>query len=313
MKNNEIKYSFGAIPSPKDSRDYQLVDLIPSAASPAALPNEYVNPLAEDIEILDQGSSSTCVACSLSYLRYLMEYGQSNNRKYFSPSYIYGNRERFGYMGEGMYPRDALSQLKKCGVCFYEDFPGFYDVGTSVVTYNQKKSELDPKAYPFRVSSYYKVNGVTEIKNAIYKLGGVTGNFPVYECLYYPEDGGIVNYNEDKPGQIMGYHEMTIVGWKEDCWVVLNSWGKQYGDNGFCYVPFNYPMVETWATVDEVMEVIYKMAKFRDTEGHWAEESIDKAADKGVVNGVGDDMFKPDEFVTRAQLCAILDRLNLLN
>ena len=26
-------------------------------------------------------------------------------------------------------------------------------------------------------------------------------------------------------------------------------------------------MVETWATVDEVMEVIYKMARFKDTEG----------------------------------------------
>jgi hypothetical protein len=98
----------------------------------------------------------------------LTEYEQSNNRKYFSPSYIYGNREDFGYMGEGMYPREALSQLKKSGTCFYEDFPGFYDVGTAVVTYRKRKAELDPLAKPFRISSYYAVKGENNIKNAIY-------------------------------------------------------------------------------------------------------------------------------------------------
>ena len=55
------------------------------------------------------------------------------------------------------------------------------------------------------------------------------------------------------------------------------------------------------------------MARFTDTEGHWAERVIDKAADKGVVNGFDDGSFHPDEAITRAQLCAILDRLELLN
>ena len=55
------------------------------------------------------------------------------------------------------------------------------------------------------------------------------------------------------------------------------------------------------------------MARFIDTEGHWAEKSIEKAADKGAVSGFEDGSFQPDANVTRAQLCSILDRLGLLD
>lgn len=306
------QYKSGALPSPKDDRDYKLENLIACAPS-AALPSEYINPLVQEIEVLDQGLSSECVACSLSYLRWLMEYNQSNNREQFSPSYIYGNRDSFGYMGEGMYPREALSQLKKFGTCFYKDYPGFYDVQTAIKTYREKKKDLDTKAHPFRISSYYAVSGIEGIKNAVFKLGGVTGNFPVYTCLYYPDQKGIVNYDANNHGEVQGYHEMTIVGWTKTHWIVLNSWGTQYGDNGICYIPFDYPTVETWAIIDEITEAIFKMARFIDTEGHWAESSIDKAADKGLVSGFEDGSFRPDETLTRAQFCAILDRLGLLD
>ncbi|ASA96819.1 M15 family metallopeptidase [Anoxybacillus sp. FSL W8-0104] len=49
-----------------------------------------------------------------------------------------------------------------------------------------------------------------------------------------------------------------------------------------------------------------------DVKGHWAEASIRKAMEKGVIKGYADGTFKPDEPVTRAQLAVILDRLGLL-
>ncbi|WP_378209985.1 N-acetylmuramoyl-L-alanine amidase [Anoxybacteroides rupiense] len=49
-----------------------------------------------------------------------------------------------------------------------------------------------------------------------------------------------------------------------------------------------------------------------DITGHWAEKSIRKAIEKGVIKGHGDGRFGPDEPVTRAQLAVILDRLGLL-
>ena len=48
---------------------------------------------------------------------------------------------------------------------------------------------------------------------------------------------------------------------------------------------------------------------FPDTEGHWAVESIRKAAEKGLVSGYGDGTFRPDLPVTRKQMAVILWRM----
>lgn len=40
---------------------------------------------------------------------------------------------------------------------------------------------------------------------------------------------------------------------------------------------------------------------FSDTGGHWAEYTIDALFQKGIINGVSEDMFCPDNNVTRAE------------
>lgn len=47
-------------------------------------------------------------------------------------------------------------------------------------------------------------------------------------------------------------------------------------------------------------------------DNHWAATSIEKAADKGVIKGVSDELYDPNGTVTRAQLAVILDRAGLL-
>lgn len=302
------KYKLGAIVSPADKRDYKLKDLISCAAT---LSETYINPLVKDIEILDQGTSNECVACSLAYLRWLTEYEQSNNRKKFSPSYIYGNREQGMYTGEGMIPREALSTLRKYGICHYEDFPDFYDdVADAMSDYSEMGSELDTMARPFRISSYYAVNGANEVKTAIMKLGGVSVMYPVYDCMYDVGTDGLVHYNADN-NRCYGNHQLTIVGWTESCWIAVNSWGREYGREGVCYIPFEYPMFEAWAVVDGVRE-IYFAKTFDDVGGHWAQKDIQRAVDKGIMNGYDDSTFRPDKPVTRAELCAVLNRLGLV-
>lgn len=48
---------------------------------------------------------------------------------------------------------------------------------------------------------------------------------------------------------------------------------------------------------------------FRDTQGHWAQETCYLWADYGVINGVGDAKFAPDDYIKRCDLACILDRL----
>ena len=49
-------------------------------------------------------------------------------------------------------------------------------------------------------------------------------------------------------------------------------------------------------------------SRFTDTAGHPAEAVIDRYAGLGIVCGVGGNLFEPDRTLTRAELCAILDR-----
>lgn len=46
--------------------------------------------------------------------------------------------------------------------------------------------------------------------------------------------------------------------------------------------------------------------QFSDISGHWAEETILKWRDEGIVNGYPDGTFRPDAYITRAELAKII-------
>ena len=45
-----------------------------------------------------------------------------------------------------------------------------------------------------------------------------------------------------------------------------------------------------------------------DVSGHWAKGSIEWAKEKGLIKGYPDGSFKPNNPLTRAEACAILER-----
>lgn len=47
---------------------------------------------------------------------------------------------------------------------------------------------------------------------------------------------------------------------------------------------------------------------FKDIEGHWAKDSVMNMYEAGIVNGVSENEFKPDDNITRAEFAAILVR-----
>ncbi|WP_317856464.1 S-layer homology domain-containing protein [Chakrabartyella piscis] len=55
-------------------------------------------------------------------------------------------------------------------------------------------------------------------------------------------------------------------------------------------------------------ETILEDALFTDIVGHWAKEAITEAANLGLVYGYGNDLYGPDDTVTRGQLITILWR-----
>ncbi len=58
----------------------------------------------------------------------------------------------------------------------------------------------------------------------------------------------------------------------------------------------------TWAALKEVKT----MAKFPDTDGHWAEKEIDELFEMGIVHGDSDGNFRPDDSITRAEAATLV-------
>ncbi|QSZ27580.1 S-layer homology domain-containing protein [Aceticella autotrophica] len=72
---------------------------------------------------------------------------------------------------------------------------------------------------------------------------------------------------------------------------------------------YTFTMPASAVTVSVIFEPIKPIIqKFKDINGHWAEETITKLADMGIVSGYEDGTFKPDNKITRAEATAILVR-----
>lgn len=54
-------------------------------------------------------------------------------------------------------------------------------------------------------------------------------------------------------------------------------------------------------------ETLSNTVSFSDISGHWAEDSVNLATDKGYVNGYEDGTFRPDQTVTRAEFVKMID------
>ncbi len=54
---------------------------------------------------------------------------------------------------------------------------------------------------------------------------------------------------------------------------------------------------------------LLKKEPFTDISGHWAENAIKSLYNDGLITGYNDNSFRPDNFVTRAELCAIIQKI----
>lgn len=254
------QYGLGCQKSPYDSRDYQFKNLI-TGVNKEEYPVEYIPDYVKNntITLYDQGSTSMCCACAVAMSRYIYEMNDSGNVNIMSPMYIYGNRaesvvEEGIYDGEGMYLKDALKQLINAGDCSFNTLSGYGTYKECYKKYLGNKDIADKEAYPFRVSSYYAVQTDKEIMKAIIETGSVLASFLVTSGWYYAKSNGII----PTYGSIEGGHAVLIVGWKvineKRYWIILNSWGNEWGNHGYGYIESNEMMMEGYCILDDVHE-----------------------------------------------------------
>ena len=274
MPKNQFKEKYQntnlLIPDPYDKRDYKFKDLVPVGA--VKLPKNFESPELPLDKIFDQGQSSMCCACAFSSLRYMQESKatQSGITDTFSPTFTYGNR-LVGEDFEGMYMRSCCKKAKQDGSLPISVLSGFYTYPICKELVKKNEANYKKLAKPFRISSYYQCNSRTQMQTAIVETGAILVGIYVFNCFYKPnKTTGKISYNPLIDIRNDGGHAILLTGYKEVrgklYWRVLNSWGTEWGQHGYAWLPENYPMLpDKYAIVDNITEVKWK--KYKEEHG----------------------------------------------
>lgn len=230
---------FSNLVSPYDVRDYKIAVTTKEFPETFALPK---------VSVKNQGNIGSCVAHACSSVVEYHNKRQEGTDVVFSTEFIYGYRPVGYYVGEGMYIRNALKTLREVGDCPKSDLSGNHQCDEAMEQVESRIEELKDKAYPHRISTYAKVDTVDEIKQALMEFGYVVVSMPWHED--YKLVNGVYNYTSNKN---RGYHCVVIYGWDERGWLVHNSWGKYWGQEGRFIVPFSFKWREAWAVTDKII------------------------------------------------------------
>lgn len=248
------EYSLGARLSPQDSRDfkssfYRLQQVIEPVFE---IDTECISP------VRNQGQEGTCVghAAVNGLLEYFVNKLSLSRTLSVRDAYEGGRSCEISPPSsdrEGTYPRAVLKYLQKFGVCLEEDWP--YTSGSAGTEFaSAKKNRPLNKAF-----SYASVNTriMADIKGALMTNGPLLICVPVYDEFYDPNpDTGKISMPKDLFVASDGLHAITLVGWNnsKQSWKIKNSWGTEWGNNGFAWLPYSYPIVEAWTIVPAILD-----------------------------------------------------------
>ena len=169
-------------------------------------------------DVLNQGENPICVPCSISsYLNWkenLKDGSHKDNKiNYFE---IYNTKTT---EGDGMTFKEAFSYLKHHGV--------------------SSKSGI------MRIKGYALIRSLTSLRTALLMNGPCFGALPVY------------NYSNQfwkrKNGDmLLGYHAISIVGYEKDGFIIRNSWGNSFANNGYTKISFEdaNDFIEIWTVLE---------------------------------------------------------------
>lgn len=218
----------------EDPRDF----LLASKPAPKRVLRRKVDHSDECVPIFDQGQLGSCSAnAGCTGIAHVLK----DNNLILSRLYAYyKEREKEGTINEdsGAQMRD-ICKIAVSGVCKEEFFPYIIEDFANAPT-----ADAIADAPKHKASTFHAARTINDIKEGIDLHDAlVLMGMEVFESFESEEVArtGIVPL--PKAGEKnLGGHAVIIVGYDDDkqMFKVRNSWGKEWGDKGHFYLPYDY-------------------------------------------------------------------------
>lgn len=217
-------------------RDYRL-ELAPGVG---ALPNQYS--IRDKIGVIkNQNGSSSCCSQAISYYTEVDNFIETGTKIQHSPHYLYSFVVQ---LGGGSYVKDNLARLCNNGIALESDIPSYENGNPPSEKFMTTKPVITPDIED-RAMTYVAKNYVTWDSGSLdlYKRAIVQGN----GCLVVAQGNNILWRTQniglaDNQSQMNWRHVIYLTGYDDSkkCFEFVNSWGIDWGDNGFGYLPYEY-------------------------------------------------------------------------
>lgn len=273
----------GVIESAESIRDYEYGAYSGAGEISDVFPNRFQ---LEPLTIKDQGAWSACVGCATATVLEA-HYGEE-----FSEGWNYGRLRSETSNGEGMIHERAIEYLKTIGGLPKKKFDLLLEM-PEIKKACLQFPELDEEAKKYRISGYLKLtSNVSGGKDLQIKKALTDSKKPLFAIS-----------TNGFPG---GSHAIVLIGWddEKDTYIFQNSWGKDYGKNGVGEIDKS--------KIDSVYQFLFEPIKlpFDDVnESDWFYDDVRQCYMSGLIKGLTENTFNPNGNITRAEACAMFNRL----
>lgn len=228
--------SYGWIPDRPDHRDFLYSAIAPKIKLPVRVD---LRPQCSPVE--NQGRLGSCTANALAGNLQFLEIAENQVYQDVSRLFIYFN-ERFiegtVSLDSGAMIRDGIKALVKWGVCPESIWP--YDISRFTI---KPTAACYKQALKHRIVSYHRLQTIDEMLNCLAEGFPFVFGFTVYESFESLKvaQSGIVPMPK-KTERAVGGHAVMAAGYdqKQKRFIVRNSWGAQWGMQGYFTIPYAY-------------------------------------------------------------------------
>ncbi len=190
--------------------------------------------------IKDQGKIGACTVFAIASIFEFILKKNDGTQPDLSESFVYYNvREKQGNKKKdtGSSFQDVIDSIGKKGICkeALHPYGKSIDEKPSANAYDDGKKRRIVKALNVNIEE-------NDIKSAIQQGYPVAVSLKIYPSFHKTTGFVRTPSAAEKMSGKFGYHAMVVVGYTDETrhFVVRNSWGKKFGDGGYCYVPYSY-------------------------------------------------------------------------